>query len=60
MECRGIRVLSHAVLDCDLHRMGEAVVASLLRLYNDPNTRLVRKRHPAPIKCCHVGQHGVA
>jgi len=39
ISCQGLRILSQSVLDCDLHRMSEAVVASLLRLYSDPDTR---------------------
>lgn len=43
VRCQGVHVLTHSLLDCNMPRITEAVLGSLLHLYNHPETRTLSK-----------------
>ncbi|XP_059078689.1 rapamycin-insensitive companion of mTOR-like isoform X2 [Tigriopus californicus] len=43
VRCQGVHVLTHSLLDCNMPRITEAVLGSLLHLYNHPETRTLAK-----------------
>jgi hypothetical protein len=43
ISCGGVNALTHALLDCSMPRISEAILGCLLRLHNEPSTRRLAK-----------------